>query len=236
MEIMKLDVVYFCRPGDNEELRYSIRSVVANFPYNRIIIYGGKPDYIQPDIYRQITQHGATAYHAVRNMIRQACADEEITPEFWLFNDDFFIMKPIANLKPQYNGTLADHIRTVELKQYGPTPYTEKLRHLYRTLYQTRPAGGFLDYAVHKPMKINRAKARAVMDAYPYEPMFRALYGNIYNLGGENGPDCKFGSAVGDPKAKDLEIISTSDEAFTGGDIGQYIRAKFPEPSRYENG
>lgn len=234
---MKHDVVYFCRQGDNEELRYSIRSVVANFAYNRIVIVGGKPDYIEPDLYIPIQQHGETAYHAVRNMIHDACEDNRLTPDFWLFNDDFFIMRQLAEYPPQYSGTLANHIVEVELRQCTPTPYTKRLKHLYNTLKRRRPDEKPLDYAVHKPMLINRAKALKVMDEYPDEPMFRALYGNYYHIGGQDAADCKFGTSRKDPpRPEALDVISTSDEAFTGGDIGVYIRSKFPNETRYERG
>ena len=48
----KYDVVYLLKNDyASDELRYSVRSVVKNFPYNRIVFVGGKPDDIEPDIY-----------------------------------------------------------------------------------------------------------------------------------------------------------------------------------------
>jgi hypothetical protein len=40
-----MDFVYICKDGINEELRYSIRSVVESFPDSNIWVVGGKPDW-----------------------------------------------------------------------------------------------------------------------------------------------------------------------------------------------
>ncbi len=45
------DVVYVVRPGDkNEELRYSIRSVIANLPHRKVWIAGYKPTWLSDDL------------------------------------------------------------------------------------------------------------------------------------------------------------------------------------------
>ena len=210
MSAPKHDIVYICRDGDNEELRYSLRSIEKNFRFRRVIIYGGKPDDIHPDKYVHVNQYGATRYEMTRNVIRQACDDNDITPDLWLFNDDFFIMQPLHAYKTENGGLLWDHI---DRQNRFKCPK---------------------DYDLHKPMLINRAKMAAVIDNYPDETAVRSLYGNVWDIHGPQGEDCKFGSAAGDPKRKDIDIISTSDEAFRGGDIGVYIRDQFPDRSRFE--
>ena len=40
-----MDLVYICKPGDNEELRYSIRSAVKNLKFDNLYLVGGKPDW-----------------------------------------------------------------------------------------------------------------------------------------------------------------------------------------------
>lgn len=233
MSAPKHDIVYIVRDGANEELRYSLRSVEKNFRFRRVIIYGGKPDDIHPDKYVHVNQHGATRYEMTRNVIRQACDDNDITPDFWLFNDDFFIMRPLHSYKTENGGLLWDHIDRIE-RGYGITEYTKQLRHLLYTLERQNRFKCPKDYDLHKPMLINRAKMAAVIDNYPDETAVRSLYGNVWDIHGPQGEDCKFGSAAGDPKRKDIDIISTSDEAFKGGDIGVYIRDQFPDRSRFE--
>ena len=44
------DIVYILRNNiDTDEIKYSMRSVVKNFPFNSIWIYGGKPKGIEPE-------------------------------------------------------------------------------------------------------------------------------------------------------------------------------------------
>ena len=40
-----MDFVYICKDGVNEELKYSIRSVVESFPEAIVWVVGGKPDW-----------------------------------------------------------------------------------------------------------------------------------------------------------------------------------------------
>ena len=229
------DIVYLLREGENDELRYSLRSVEQNFPHDRIIFYGGKPDHIEPDEYIHIEQNQPTAQWNTRMMLELACKNNNISEDFWLFNDDFFVMQKITDLRPRHQGRIIDHINEVETLHGMPTPYTELLRHQLATIKKFMNPENALDYALHMPMLINRKKALLTLQTFPNEPMFRSLYGNHRQLGGIEVRDCKFGT-IREPKTMQTEFLSTSDEAFRGADVGQYIREQFKEPSRWEHG
>lgn len=226
------DIVYICRDGKNEELCYSLRSVERNFPHRLVIIYGGKPDDIEPDAYHRIKQEGATKWEKVRNTLKLVCQNNGITPDFWLFNDDFFVMEPIAEPVNYYDGTLQERINQLEAATFGQlSQYTKQLRHLVATLRDAgieRP----LNYAHHTPMLINRQKMLETLEKYPDEPMFRALYGNINHIGGINAPDVKF---MGRRRPETIgPLVSTSDESWQTDQIGHTIREKFKQPSIWE--
>jgi len=92
-----MDYVYVCRPGDNEELRYSIRSTVKNLPEGRIWVVGGKPDWYTGDyIYVQQTGIG---HPNVWKQLDVICATEDISDDFVLMNDDFFTVKKLDRTK-----------------------------------------------------------------------------------------------------------------------------------------
>lgn len=226
------DIVYICREGKNEELRYSLRSVERNFPHRLVIIYGGKPDDIEPDAYHRIKQEGATKWEKVRNTLIKVCQNNGITPDFWLFNDDFFVMEPIAEPVNYYDGTLQERIDQLKAATFGQLSlYTKQLLHLVATL---KDAGieEPLNYAHHTPMLINRKKMLETLEKYPDEPMFRALYGNINRIGGINAPDVKF---MGRRRPATIgAIVSTADESWNQEKIGEIIREAFPEPSHWE--
>ena len=234
----KYDIVYFLRPGNiNEELRYSLRSVEKNWQYNEVWFYGGCPDGLRPDHHVWLPQRELSKWERVRGMLIEACSNDDITEDFWLFNDDFFVLTPHnENMPPQCNKTLQDRIKQVESNHGGnETEYTARLKHLIKTL---ESAGkGCVDYSVHKPILINRKKALEVLEKFPDEPMFRALYGNYWEIGGVSCHDMKIGSMTFKRTKEAIttwDFVSTEDETFRSGQIGRYLRDMFSTPSRFE--
>lgn len=232
------DIVYFLKQTPtNEELRYSIRSVVQNFPHRKIVFYGGCPYDMTPDRHVNVVQNKPSKWQNVHYMLGVACKDDDLTPNFWLFNDDFFVMKPVDELPPLYNRSLWRHIVEVEERHQGQrSAYAIQLRHLCRTLTLIDPDTEALNYATHMPMLINRKKALKTLTEFPNEPMFRALYGNHHKIGGEHRDDCKITGWLKIPDYKDRQFLSTTDESFLHDEAGRYIRAQFTEKSRFENG
>ena len=103
-----MDFVYICRTGPNEELRYSIRSVMNSFPDAKIWVSGGKPDWYIGN-YISIDQNGSKYANAIAN-INAICDSKEISDDFVLMNDDFFILKKIDSIKTFHSGLLIDKI------------------------------------------------------------------------------------------------------------------------------
>lgn len=209
-----------------------MRSVEKNYPHKRVIFYGGRPDGIEPDLFVPYTQPGDSKWEKVRNTVEIICENDNLTEDFILFNDDFFIMRPVETPTNYYDGTLDERIKTIDGATFGRhAEYSDRLRHLAETLKNagvTNP----LNYAHHTPMIINRKKMLETLKKYPNEPMFRALYGNINKIGGENMPDVKFYQRrqpfpIG-------QYASTADESWSQEKIGQIIRGKFALRSRFE--
>lgn len=230
---MKHDIVYILKNDyDADEIRYSLRSVCRNFPYNKIWFYGGKPEGIEPDNYVEYSQIGQNKWQKVNNTIRIVCMNDDITPEFWLFNDDFFVMKKLEDLQPMVGGTLWARAQKIASKYNGnDSKYSANLRTTARVL---RDAGyDRLDYALHVPMLINREKALKTIDTFPDCPMFRSLYGNMHKIGGIISEDVKIQSLVEMPKGNET-LLSANDKSFRQGKVGAYIRTAFPDPCKYE--
>lgn len=230
----KHDIVYLLRDGANEELRYSLRSVDENFAHRKVWFVGGQPDGLTPDGRMPIEQTGANKFERVRNMLIECCKNDNITEDFWLFNDDFFVMHPAGGDTPQWtNGTLERRIQEIENRENNgmPTIYSNQLRHLVETL--TKDGHPTLNYAVHKPMLINRKKALEVLTKYPHEPMFRALYGNYWRIDATDDFDCKI-RRCDRPLKREKPFISTSDLSFNHGVIGSQLQQRFKHKSRFE--
>ncbi len=225
----KRDIVYLLKESEkNEELRYSLRSVDKNFAYRRVWFAGGKPKGLEPDCYMPIKQDAPSKWENVRNMLVEICKNSKISKDFWLFNDDFFILKPCDDSLPQfYNGTLQEQIARCE----GQGEYVSRLRHLVETLEDADLPT--LNYSVHKPILVNRKKALEVLEKFPNEPMFRALYGNYWKIGGIDEPDCKIRRCDRYIK-KGKRFCSTQDDSFEAGIVGRLLRDMFDWPSRFE--
>lgn len=224
-----MDVVYFIREGTNEELRYSLRSL-KNLPHDKVWVYGGCPEGIKPDRHVHAPQVGLTKWDRVRNMYTKACENNEISEDFILMNDDFFIMKP-TDVPVRYRCSLQHHILEMEMKFNDRiTEYTKLLRQAYRFLSAAgKPA---LSYDLHIPMVINRKKFLDLLKKYPELHAMRTIYGNWYEIGGERMADVK----VYDPQAyvdRKATFLSSSDDSWPGA-IGDYIKEQFPKRSEYE--
>lgn len=113
------DIVYFVKDTKvNEELRYSLRSL-KNFPHNKVWFYGGCADGLKPDYHIEVDQDQPTKWQNIFKMFKLACSNKDITKNFWLFNDDFFVMKPIDYETNYYCGDLYKRVVTLEDKYNG---------------------------------------------------------------------------------------------------------------------
>ena len=228
----KNDVVYVLKNGiSSDEIRYSVRSVEKNFPHRRIWFVGGTPEGVEPDGLIEYTQVGASKWARSTDTIRLIATTEDITDDFWLFNDDFFIIKRLTQFPPMVMGTLEHRVQRIFSKHNMNTAYSKQLQDTRRVLKVNKL--DTLDYAVHCPMLINKAKALKTLKKFKGYPMFRSLYGNHHRIGGQLTSDFKvFGL---DELPRDgVAVVSTTDKSFRDGAVGEYIRDMFNEPSKHE--
>lgn len=224
------DIVYIVKNGiDPYELTYSLRSL-KHFPHGNVWIYGGEPEGIKADRQVAFRQKGINKWEKVKNSLQMVCENDEITEDFWLFNDDFFCMRNCLDLAPIYHGTIHDRVQ--ELKKRHRT--SEYMMKLLQTEAMLRKHGcDTLNYAVHMPMLVNREKAIEVLDVFGRQPMFRCLYGNYVGIGGEDREDVKIYKTDEEPD-HEAEWLSTTNETFAKGLVGEYIRSRLKEASKYE--
>lgn len=224
-----MDIVYFVKDTDtDEELRYSLRSL-KNFPHDKVWFYGGCPKGLKPDHHVYVKQDQPTKWANIFKMFKLACVNDKISKDFWLFNDDFFVMKPVKSGPDYYNGSLYKRVVTLEDTHKGFTPYSQQLRY---TLQELDSMGcDTLNYALHVPMKINRKKAQELVNIMD-GPMIRCVYGNYFKVGGTEHSDVKIDSL--DKRYKDSDYLSTNDKSFTHGVVGQQIREIFNNKCKYE--
>lgn len=228
--MIKHDVVYILKNDyDSEELRYSLRSVVQNFPYRKIVFVGGCPKGITPDIYIPDKQEGSTKWARTMHSLQLALDNDELTEEIYLFNDDFFIMDKVTEDINWFNGTLEKRILDLKKNNPNSSAYIRNLEIMKDKLFLK--GKDTLSFAIHVPFLINRAKALDLFRNTSRLVMFRSYYGNFYEI------DCRY---MKDVKVYDLETIpdtpyiSTTDVSFQKGKVGIFLRKYFNQPCDYE--
>lgn len=235
VKIDKMDFVYICRPGRNEELRYSIRSVFENTPVNSVWVVGGKPDWYQGS-YIPVEQH-KTKYENAKNNLRAIINSEQIPNKFILMNDDFFIIKKIERI-PVYHGGLLAH-KADQYKEFRATAaYANMLLETVETLRKNGVPNP-LDYSIHVPMTINKENLSHSVEV---GGAIRSVYGNMNRIGGVKLPadDVKIHNRnVLFPQSfdyvnneHDLPFLSTSDITFKS--VYRNSLRQFSNPSDLE--
>ena len=234
MKLKDMDIVYVVKDAVyNEELQYSLRSVEKNFPHNRVWFFGGRPIGVHPDKQVIVNQVWRTKWDNVRNMLRMIADNEEITDDFVLFNDDFFVMKPVKTLPPYKWKSMESICKWVEEQNNNrASSYTKNLRGVARELEEFQfPTD---NYVLHMPMVFNKKKLLNALDVFPNTKSPRSVYGNMYcTKKAKTHKDVKIFRARTEPP-KDSDFLSTEDFAFKNGKAGEYIKSCFPNKSRFE--
>jgi hypothetical protein len=229
-----MDFVYICKDGSNEELRYSIRSVVESFPDSNIWVVGGKPTWYTGN-YIEVTQNLSKYRNAIENL-KALCNSEEISNKFVLMNDDFYIVKNIDSIKDYHGGPLLEKINLYQ-KLNSNSNYTRKLAATYKKI-KSLGIENPLDYELHVPMVMEKEKLKQTLQNN-YQFLWRSIYGNVFNVGGEQMEDVKV--YVKGPlvlksynlKKDDHIYLSSADTSF---DIlfNNILKKQFTQKTKYE--
>lgn len=183
---------------------------------------------IVPDVRVRVAQEGKTKWDRVRTMFRMACENKEITDDFIMFNDDFFVMQPTDAIEPTYRCSLDEHIRLLEA--HRPSEYSRLLRDCRETL-----TGQPLSYELHVPFIFNKKKLLTMLNSFPEQHCTRTLYGNIYGIGGERSDDVKIFTIKPGFDYKSSRFLSTDDAIVNvNNDIWRYICKQLIKKGDYE--
>lgn len=227
-----MDLVYICKNGKNEELRYSIRSAVKNLQFDNLWVVGGKPDWYAGN-YIKVPQDKAKYANARKNLA--ALTDsEQISESFVLMNDDFYIINKVNSIPYMHGGSLKDKLELYKTLS-GMTSYVSMLNSTYINLSRNAKKE-VLDYELHVPMPMEKEKLKKVLN---HKDFWRSRYGNTFNVGGIEMQDVKVyveGSLV--KKSYDVDNL-IYDYISSSGDSFELIKAKilnsrFPEKTSYE--
>lgn len=233
-----MDIVYLVKDSDvNEELTFSLRSL-KNIPHDKVFLVGGFPANINPEkVYHIPTAQGPNKYHNTTSSLRTVANTSEVSEDFILMNDDFFIMSPIKDPKSElnlYRGYLSDIIASYDKRPVHNIIYYNALCDIYSFLLHL----GFDDpkcYELHLPMIMNKKNVRdmfCIRGVNGLPVLFhRTLYGNLYTHGALYTKDVKL-SATTPMMPESPYFLSTSDGYFAK--IKLFLNNIFNQKSEYE--
>lgn len=221
--------------GDHAELRYALRSIDKHVPHGRVIIVGHKPAWVSDEVeHIAVEQIPGQRHGNYRANIRAAC--KAIPEGFIIWHDDMFAMRPVRAVEVVNGGPMLARIETFE-KADGQSSYTKALRATLAWLEANGHPEPTIYDGCHTPLPVTDTAAMrdALLIARNAEKAgtllcSQSIYGNLAGIGGR-----KVGNAKADSGWKTRTWVSTSDERFTSGAVGEYIRGRFPEPGRYES-
>lgn len=229
---------YIVRPGEsNEELRYSLRSVVANWPsVDRIIIVGHLPTWLVNVEFVPGNRFKNSKPQNVYDNVYLCATHPNHDEELVVMNDDFFILEPITDVAMAYRSTLAEHIASLGEKD---TWWRRSLKATETWLTYIGSPEPLLSYELHRPFPIvadQMAKAlheaRQMSRANP--PQWRTLYGNRWQVPAVQGRDQKAYSHHANAILNDAPFLSTTDASWWKSNTGDWVREQFPDRSPFE--
>jgi hypothetical protein len=195
------DIVLPCRNGDNPELRYALRSIEQNMPYGHIWVIGAWPQWLKDSDHLNCIARPKqrNKYATTRAHYRFACGYQRISDPWVMWNDDFFLLRPIDQLTTMHWGPLD---KACERFADWRSRWANGMRDTASLLKRLQPRARHLCYDLHTPLTIHSAAMLHALDLGSRIPAahIRTLYGNLAKIGGTYHSDPKTYSTPHNPK------------------------------------
>lgn len=230
-----MDIVYILeRTKDNKELKYSLRSL-SNIEHNKVFIVGDFPSFPITNIRHIHTTKLDSRYKTTTNNIKIACQNKEISEDFILMNDDFYIMNPIKIEDLLLDrGPLQEVVRFYHNNHQNLTKYDKLVEQYY---LNTKEIGQnpLKSFELHTPMIINKTKFLSILKVILSEFEHcnkRSIYGNKFLTNTKTIKDVKVLSTNINDFDFNTNLLSTSDSIFKR--VEPLLQQKFHNKSKYE--
>lgn len=221
------DLLVYLGGGENEELRYAIRSWERNLKFDKLCAVGGPlPQWFEPDIYIPNPCRYPKMQQCWDNLCL-ALKDRRLSQHIVLMMDDIYLLKPFGEWKLNHNrGTLDEQVARI-----GTTGEYSRLVQKTNILLK-KDFSAPLSFEEHAPFYCEKNRLHTVLSQYGSDYLYRSIYGNIYQIPTEKRMDIKL-QDVKDRVPLGATIFSSSDKAFKGN-AGSYMKFHFPKKSRFE--
>ena len=235
-----IDLLYILNNSsrwNNNEIRYSLRSLKNVRNKGRIFICGYLPPFINEEKVVHIPAEDISK-NKLKNAvhkIKTACLgkdEKKISDDFILMNDDFFFLKKVDSIKYFRKGDLnrakRDHLTQAG---YYYKAISKTIDYLEENDFDTD------DFEVHYPIVFNKEKIMKVIKIIEQldDPLlFRSLYGNMFKIESEYRDDCKYYNDQIPDTLFGKDFISTDDNIIMYEKFQNMIEKKLKDHSEYE--
>ena len=228
------DLVLYVRGGENEELRYALRSWCQNLKFRKLCVVGGPiPLWLRPDIYIPNPKRWPVMRQCYENLLL-ATKDKRVAEDIIVVMDDVFVMKPAGSWEINYNrGTLGEQYKK-SVSRSGTTGYNQLVRStdiFLRHLYEEP-----LSFEGHSPFRCKKTLLRETLEKIGEKKcsqlLWRSVYGNTREIPTEYRKDLKVPER-NDFWPTDAPVISTTERSFRGR-VGVMLQDRFQRRSKYE--
>ncbi len=227
------DLVYlYRRYGDDEDhLKFSIRSANKNLPHRNLVIVGDLPKFINEEkiTYLPGPFEGGRSPN-IKAKLKKVIKDERISQDFYLMNDDFYILKPY-NIFPYYHcRKLMWWWQDTERKNFITRGWLDRIEGLIDEF----PNGYW--YELHCPILYNKKRIRELARAFSMKKVLslRTRYCNYFNVASQHTKDYKAYTLEEFIKYKDAPWLSSSDDVEKSQSFKSFMGQMFPRKSKYE--
>lgn len=231
------DVLIPYRSSDGgAELRYALRSIAKNLPHGKVYIVGDSEPWFSDELVHVPKMQYVYAFNDAEMNIRKGIKSE-LSEDFYFFNDDFYVLKPIKSIPNYHLGTLQSCLEE-RLARTGRSSYTDAIKKTMNYL-KDRGYNEPLNYSAHIPCVLNKHNRRTVSNtvldrlARGDKLLVRAIYGNIYYTDPVYTPDVKVYDITSTTSPGVPQFISSNQLSFNNA-LGKHLQAMFPQPSKYE--
>lgn len=210
---------------DDNELRYSLRSLEKHTKDPEVTIIGSAPEWLNLGKVQFIPIPEPSGNRLFRVGAKFVAALPYLPDNFIYMNDDYFLMEPIVDFETIYIGTLRQTIAMTLGEGYLSVHVKGQQDTLEALLdYSSEP----LDYDAHAPMPMTRDLVFQCATVFPFwnDLQLKCIYGNYLQVGGVQGPNAKT------PKWSGWRYLSTDE--YPTDEMKKLLHSTFPEPSRFE--
>ena len=248
--------IYQVRMGDdNEELRYSLRSLEKNAPEGEVVIGGYMPNWINPKAVTYVavpqapnkTFKGRNAATILKRVLEVIDHHER-----WvMMNDDFFILRPVETFAPLHNGNLyeaakrsrqvasgqmendlGEPIRVPGIGYVQEFPHADTMDYA-AALLEARGYKNPLNYGIHVPLPVDPALLQIadkwIDDNYP---SYRAGVGNNHRWTARWKAIYGNMFQIGGEQIEDVKIYDRDTSIPRGSDFVSTVDSAFQDGSK----